>query len=126
MLGPRTSRVQINVDCGETFIHKGECQHLVTESLSPRKSDTKLALLYMAAVVNVTRTYDASVLVPSMALLGRWRCQPLFLRGLKQLGNGTFPMKGLDIPGACPQIIFFQTFAGAVIIIIKGVSHPRH
>ncbi len=42
---------------------------------------------------------------------------------INQPGRGTFPIKGPDIPGACPQIIFLISFAGVVIskaVLIRG------
>ena len=40
--------------------------------------------------------------------------------GIPQLGRGTIPIKGPDVPGAYPQIVVHYSFAVVVHFVFRG------
>ncbi|XP_020717384.1 uncharacterized protein LOC110118905 [Ceratitis capitata] len=75
----------------------------------PHKSNTKFALLYIAAVVNVTRTNSLLFLSHPLYFLNGGNVS--FYSNNNLLGSGIFPIKGSNISGAYPQIVILNSLA---------------
>ena len=62
---------------------------------------------------------DFCILVLSTYFLDGGDVSLAFYEGFRQLGSGTIPIEGPNVPGAYPSIVVHYSFA---VVIIKGYS----